>query len=161
MLRALANRLRRIWRAEEGFTLMELMVVVIIIGILATGGVVAYNSFIQRAVQAAADTTASTLATAVRMYEIENGISLADKSKNEIVDVLKDYVASGITLEVLFPEENLPTSPTEDKVWLRCPGDATDDWEVIVWRSNRFSDAAKFKGEEAPDPQANGSCANS
>lgn len=151
MLRKLVNRIRRAIRSHEGFTLLELMVVVLILAILAAGGLVGYNQFIERAVNSVAQSTAGSLATMVRIYEIENGKSLADSSKTEVEAELKQYVQQGATLTVLASGEEAPTGPSgsSDQVWVQCPQANSAVWKVWVQRSGRLSKEATFNGELA------------
>ena len=58
---------------ERGFTIMELLVVIVIIGVLAAIGVPAYNNMTTRARETACDANKRTIATAVGMYYVDNG----------------------------------------------------------------------------------------
>jgi type IV pilus assembly protein PilA len=66
MLSKLKNRKR------EGFTLIELMIVVAIIGILAAIAIPQFSSYRQRAYDAAAKSQLKNLATAQEDYYVEN-----------------------------------------------------------------------------------------
>jgi prepilin-type N-terminal cleavage/methylation domain-containing protein len=58
---------------HSGFTIIELLVVIVIIAILTTITVVAYNGIQNRSAAAKASTVASTYAKALEMYYIDNG----------------------------------------------------------------------------------------
>lgn len=58
---------------ERGFTIMELLVVIVIIGVLAAIGVPAYNNMTTRARQTACQANRRTLQTAVGMYHADTG----------------------------------------------------------------------------------------
>lgn len=58
---------------ERGFTIMELMVVIVIIGVLAAIGVPAYKSMTDRARKQACLANQRTISSAVAMYYAEHG----------------------------------------------------------------------------------------
>ena len=58
---------------ERGFTIMELLVVIVIIGVLAAIGVPAYNNMTTRARQTACQANRRTLQTAVGMCFADTG----------------------------------------------------------------------------------------
>ena len=66
------------FRSQKGFTLVELMIVVIIIGILTAVGVVLYMGYVRDAKAASAQTTIGTIANAEKVYH---------QLKNTFVDV--------------------------------------------------------------------------
>lgn len=63
---------------ERGFTIMELLVVIVIIGVLAAIGVPAYNNMTTRARQTACQANRRTLQTAVGMHFADTGTYPAD-----------------------------------------------------------------------------------
>lgn len=63
----------KIKRAVSGFTIVEVLIVVIVIGILATVTIVAYNGVINNGRNAAAKTTAADIASAVAVHYTRNG----------------------------------------------------------------------------------------
>lgn len=58
---------------QTGFTIVELLIVVVVIAILASITVVAYNGIQQRAVNAAFLTKVDTYEKAIRLYQTTNG----------------------------------------------------------------------------------------
>ena len=80
---------------ERGYTIMELLVVIVIIGVLAAIGVPAYNNMTTRARKTACDANKRTIATAVGMYYADyekypdNGAdpsTLADAGGNRYIE---------------------------------------------------------------------------
>lgn len=59
-------------RNQKGFTLMELMIVIVIIGVLAAIGVPAYTGYVNKAKSATCDSNKRSLASAVGLYYAEN-----------------------------------------------------------------------------------------
>ena len=66
------------FRSQKGFTLVELMIVVIIIGILTAVGVVLYMGYVRDAKAASAQATIGTIVNAEKVYH---------QLKNTFVDV--------------------------------------------------------------------------
>ena len=95
---------------ERGFTIMELLVVIVIIGVLAAIGVPAYKSMTEKAKQAACDATRHTLQTGVAMhyadkgsYPDNTGAAIADYIDNAATITCPDggtYTVDGVTGEV-------------------------------------------------------------
>src|SRR5665647_517552 len=56
-----------------GFTIVELLIVIVVIGILATVTIVAYNGIQQRATGASLQTDLKGASTQLKMYQVDNG----------------------------------------------------------------------------------------
>jgi prepilin-type N-terminal cleavage/methylation domain-containing protein len=67
------GRILSMKRDQRGFTLMELMIVIVIIGVLAAIGVPAYNNYTKKARTAVCDANMRTIQTAVGLYYAEEG----------------------------------------------------------------------------------------
>jgi type IV pilus assembly protein PilA len=76
-LKAMKKRFRPFWR-QKGFTLVELMIVVIIIGILAAVGVPLYLGYVRDAKTASAQATIAVIANAEKIYNQQNGKFIAN-----------------------------------------------------------------------------------
>jgi prepilin-type N-terminal cleavage/methylation domain-containing protein len=61
-----------VMRKQAGFSLVELMIVLVIVGILAAVGVPIYTSNMNKARQSEADATLGTIRTDLRVYYAEN-----------------------------------------------------------------------------------------
>lgn len=68
-------------RNQRGFTLVELMIVIVIIGVLAAIAVPAYSSYVSKAQERTCEANRRTISTAATMYYIEN---------NEYADDIED-----------------------------------------------------------------------
>lgn len=83
------KKLRKMLKKQEGFTLVELMIVVVILGILAGIGVQQYANVQQRAKEAADEANRKVLTNATNMWLIlgsaptEAGVK--DVTENELV----------------------------------------------------------------------------
>lgn len=71
MLKALWRKLRQ---EEQGFTLVELVVVVVILGILAGVGIQQFGNVQERARQSAHDANVKVLTSAAQMYVLLEGV---------------------------------------------------------------------------------------
>lgn len=60
-------------KSEKGFTIVELLIVIVVIGILAAIVVVAYNGVTNRAKTTKAESTASSITSKVEAYNAEIG----------------------------------------------------------------------------------------
>lgn len=82
-------------RNQKGFTLVELMVVVVIIGILAAIAVPVYNNVTDKANQTAHDANVRTLMGAAQMY-LANDWDGAEKNANAMKTALEyNYIDGG------------------------------------------------------------------
>ncbi|MCB9768414.1 MAG: type II secretion system major pseudopilin GspG [Candidatus Omnitrophica bacterium] len=64
---------KRIRRRESGFTLIELMLVIVILGILAGVAVNSFTGVSEQAKVTAAKSDINTITTAIKMFELETG----------------------------------------------------------------------------------------
>lgn len=64
------KKIRKMLKSQEGFTLVELMIVVVILGILAGVGIQQYGNVQERARQGVDKTNIKMIANAVRMYQL-------------------------------------------------------------------------------------------
>jgi len=64
------KKIRKMLKSQEGFTLVELMIVVVILGILAGVGIQQYGNVQERARRGVDQTNIKMIANAVRMYQL-------------------------------------------------------------------------------------------
>lgn len=67
------KKIRQILKTQEGFTLVELMIVVVILGILAGIGIQQYGRVQERAREGVNDANLKMIANAVRLYQTMEG----------------------------------------------------------------------------------------
>lgn len=86
---------------EDGFTLVELLVVIVILGVLVGIGIPTYNGFIKRSHEAATISELSAVSNAMKYSEIEGIKFTADDTENSI-KTLQRYLGDDLTDEDVF-----------------------------------------------------------
>jgi type IV pilus assembly protein PilA len=111
------SKIRKMLKHQEGFTLVELMIVVVILGILAGIGIQQYRNVQERARAAAHEANIKVLTSAANMY-----LMMENPSGNEIII-------------------NAPTNGNNDLVpkyldaWPTNPYDSDDGYVVTITRA--------------------------
>lgn len=99
----LRNKAKKLQGKEKGFTLLELLVVITLIAILATGALIAYEDVGEAAEAASAGNAAATLDRAIRTYRAVENVypnqwdNLVDAQGNELTfasSAMKSFLAS-------------------------------------------------------------------
>lgn len=97
---------------ERGFTIMELLVVIVIIGVLAAIGVPAYNNMTKKAKDTACQANMRTIQTAAGMYYAEKNAAVTVPDTTSTPNDLEAYM-SNITS-------------------IKCPYDNSKGYSVVV-----------------------------
>lgn len=103
-------------RSREGFTLIEILLVVVIIGILAALGVPKLTGHMERARVNAARSDISAISSAISMYELDNG-----KFPKSLQNLMQD---PGNTMNWRGPymENGMPDDPWGKPYQYKVPG---------------------------------------
>jgi len=99
------RKIRKLLKKQEGFTLVELMIVVVILGILAGIGVQQYGNIQERAKKAAHEANKKVLTNAANMWLIMNDGFWEDP---EVVEV--EFTSEDNDLVPYYVDE-WPTNP--------------------------------------------------
>jgi prepilin-type N-terminal cleavage/methylation domain-containing protein len=92
------NSMNGMPQKQKGFTIVELLVVIVVIGILAAITIVAFNGVQDRANVAALDSKANQIGKKVRLYHAENGsypATLTEAGVNSESGISYSYMTAG------------------------------------------------------------------
>jgi len=114
-------------KKKGGFTLVELMVVIIIVGILAAAAVPIYSAFVKKARVSEAKASIGTIRAAEEVYWAENAVYLPLGGVESDDAALKDTLGVDVSHNVWWNTDVTwtVTTGTSDTVLLTIVADAT------------------------------------
>lgn len=135
-------------RVQQGFTLIELMIVVAIVGILAAIALPAYQDYVVRSKMSEAEAAIAACKTSVSEYlSTHAGTKPADATTAGCSTTVTKYVASlslsGSTAAITAVSQNTGAGPTECTLIL-TPTFAGDSISVTTWAGTSTGCAPKF-----------------
>ena len=124
------KKLRKMLKKQEGFTLVELMIVVVILGIISGIGIQQYGRVQEKAREAADDANRRVLLSAVQMYLMLEP------------DADSDDITPEALLEAGYLQEPVPVSP-----W-----DGVTGYEINVeWSEDNTIPTITVSNPDRPD----------
>lgn len=109
------KKMRKLLKQQEGFTLVELMIVVVILGILAGIGVQQYNAVQERAREGVDKANRKMIENAIQLYRAINGSNPAN------IEALVGYgIEAGMT------------DPGGDEYYLDISSDGTGETTIEI-----------------------------
>ncbi len=129
-------------RDQRGFTLMELMIVIVIIGVLAAIGIPAYNNYTRKAKAAACDAQKRSIATAVGLYYAEHS-TYKEGEAAITVENLTEYLDNAKELKC-------PVSEKKYAITVEGDGSEADPWKVSITCTGEGHDAFYVVGSASP-----------
>lgn len=138
--------MKQTWKHKRGFTIVELLVTIVVIGILASITIISYNGISQRSRDSRRDSDVSQLKIAIEKYHSETSAYPAVCSNNDqdcSVDALKTVLAP--YLKSIPHDPRNPLNSSTDYRYVRGgiedPSDpnAVDSYGILITYESKTS----------------------
>jgi len=114
---------------RRGFTIVELLIVIVVIGILAAITIVAYNGIQKRARDTSRTTEISSLMKAIELYRIDNGVYPNPCGGNDVGCALSTLGSSLVPQYIV----RLPVDPNTSTPYQYVKGaDANSSYGILI-----------------------------
>lgn len=137
------RKIRKLLKKQEGFTLVELMIVVVILGILAGIGVQQYGNIQERAKKAAHEANKKVLTNAANMWLIMNG-GFPGEDGDE-----KTFPDPPDATDPDDPNNNALVEYVDE--WPTVPGSNKEYYVVTIKKKVEEDDSERYTIEVAPE----------
>lgn len=124
------KKFRKMLKKQEGFTLVELMVAVVILGILAGIGVQQYGRIQRDAKIAAHNANVRIITNAANMY-----IMMHDEAPESVDDLAPEFLQEPVPKPPAGLDYGEDEDPSEYTLDVTAPGEEENDgstWQVVV-----------------------------
>jgi type IV pilus assembly protein PilA len=135
-------------RIQQGFTLIELMIVVAIVGILAAIALPAYQDYVIRSKMSETEAAMAACKTSVSEYVSTHSASFpADTTASGCSTTATKYMASiavASTGVITGVSQATGASPSECTLTLTPTKDTTDTYTITTWAGNYLNCSPKY-----------------
>jgi len=115
-----SNNNRTVRSHQQGFTLVELLLVLVILGILAAIVLPRFTNRTKQAQVAATQTQIATFKTALDAYEVDNGYY--PKGKSGLMDLIQQPRDAQNWRGPYLQSDSIPQDPWHNDYIYECPG---------------------------------------
>ena len=136
---------------KDGFTIVELLIVIVVIAILAAITIVAFNGVTARANTSSAQSAASTVVKKIEAYHAENAEYPTESQLTDTESNGKSWNASGILFDLESDKPSSPNTVTTSPCQPVVPGPVTGT-SVSYWNYETDS-LVTIKTGNCPDEQ--------
>lgn len=136
---------------SSGFTIVELLIVIVVIAILAAITIVAFNGVTARANTSSAQSAASTVAKKIEAYHAENSEYPTEAQLTDSSSSGKSWNVTGVTFGLSSEQPSSPNTVSTAPCQPVVPGPVTGT-RVIYW-SYESNSPVTIKTGNCPDEQ--------